>query len=207
MAAPLLGSRRISSWPIIVGPAPVHLSLKRWFVRLVHALTQVEVHATAPVVRQRRSPDLQDDVVDAAFSLDPVACRRTSARPVAEDVLPLVGKHLDVVRLDESRVFGRRRIAEETRSQRVRSSAQPGSARKPVIPLDVSVPHRSGGFRRLHLQFLRRYVFSSANRRATRAADRASSTAASASPDTLDVSCARTRWASSATSSAWPAIS
>src|SRR5207253_2746523 len=166
MAAPLLGSRRISSWPIIVGPAPVHLSLKRWFIRLVHALTQLEVHAPAPVVRQRRSPDLQDDVVDAALSLDPVACRRTSARPVAEDVLPLVGKHLD-----------------------------------------VSVPHRSGGFRRLHLQFLRRYVFSSANRRATRAADRASSTAASASPATLDVSCARTRWASSATSSAWPAIS
>src|SRR2546423_9410140 len=30
MAAPLLGSRRISAWPIIVGPAPVHLSLKRW---------------------------------------------------------------------------------------------------------------------------------------------------------------------------------
>ena len=156
MAAPLVGSRRIASWPIIVGPASLHLSLRRWFIRAVHTTTQLEIHAAAPVVRQGRSPDLQNDIADAVLPLDPVARRRTAARPVTEHVLALVGKDLDVAGLDRCLLLGRRRVAEEASSQRVGGSTKTGGARKPLIPLDVFVPHRSRCFRRLYRQILRR---------------------------------------------------
>jgi hypothetical protein len=119
-------------------------------------LRPLEVHAPPRVVRQRRSPDLEDDIADPVLLLDPVARRRTAARSVPEDILAALRKDLHVPELGAGLLVGCRRVAEEARSQRVRGPARTSSARKPVIPLDVFVPHRSRGFRRLHLQILRR---------------------------------------------------
>jgi hypothetical protein len=135
-------------------------------------LRPLEVHAAARVVRQRRSPDFQDDVADPVLRPDPIARRRTAARPVTEDVLAALWKDLYVSDLCPVLVLGRRRVAEEARSQRVGRPAQPSSARKPVIPLDVFVPHRSRRFRRLHLQILRRGRIPMARRSAPPASGR-----------------------------------
>jgi len=74
--------------------------------------------------------------------LDPGTLGRTAARLVPEQIAAVTGEDLEIPGFGGSRLLRGRRVPEETRAQRIGRPGQPWDGRKPLILLDVSVPHR-----------------------------------------------------------------
>jgi hypothetical protein len=158
MAAPRAVCRR-ASWPNHRAPAPLHLSLMRWFISVIHKRSlPLEIHAAARVVRQGRARDLQDDVADPILPIHLVANRRTRAEPIPKEIPALVGEQFDMAGIADGRVvlkiepqppLSRCRIAKEDPAKRVADTRRPRLLSQPIMLLDpvkVAVPHRLQSF-------------------------------------------------------------